>query len=160
MLNEYLWKGHEVVCLPQAPSCFYPSLPERQHSKATASAGCVEEAVSAQRLVETGGENADVTRAEQASSEWRGGGRVGGWRCPQTLELRGHRGYRAAEMSQGWEGAIQGAEAIRPHLSSCIKKKMYYYSFLAMLHGLWELRDRSCVPCSGLPDKSLCGFFI
>ena len=56
---------------------------------------------------------ADVTRAEQASSEWRGGGRVGGWRCPQTLELRGHRGYRAAEMSQGWEGAIQGAEAIR-----------------------------------------------
>ena len=69
MLNEYLWKGHEVVCLPQAPSCFYPSLPERQHSKATASAGCVEEAVSAQRLVETGGENADVTRAEQASSE-------------------------------------------------------------------------------------------
>ena len=77
MLNEYLWKGHEVVCLPQAPSCFYPSLPERQHSKATASAGCVEEAVSAQRLVETGGENADVTRAEQASSEWRGGGRVG-----------------------------------------------------------------------------------
>ena len=72
-------------------------------------------------------ENAEVTRAEQASSEWRGGGGVGGWRCPQTLELREGRGYRALEMSQGWKGAIQGAEAIRPHLSSCTKKKNYYY---------------------------------
>lgn len=90
MLNEYLWKEHKVVCLLLAPSCFYPSLPERQHSKATANAGCVDEDASAQSLVETGGENADVTRAEQASSEWRGGGGVGGWRCPQSLELRGH----------------------------------------------------------------------
>lgn len=76
MLNEYLWKEHEVVCLLLAPSCFYPSLPERQHSKAIANAGCVDEDASVQRLVETGRENADVTRAEQASSD---GGVGAGW---------------------------------------------------------------------------------
>lgn len=69
---------------------------------------------------------------------------MGGWRCPQTLELWGHRGYRAPEMSQGWEGAIQGAEAIRPHLSSCIKKKCIIIVF-------WPC----CMACGNLETEAV-----
>lgn len=120
MLNEYPWKGHEVVCLPEAPLisihlCLKGSMQKQQPKQALWMKQCQRKGWWKLEV-----ENAEVTRAEQASSEWRGGGGVGGWRCPQTLELWGGRGYRALEMSQGWKGAIQGAEAIRPHLSSCI----------------------------------------
>ena len=144
-----------------APSCFYPSLPERQHSKAIANAGCVDEDASVQRLVETGRENADVTRAEQASSD---GGVGAGWEAGDAPRVWSSGGTEITGTRRCPRGGKELFRVLRllDHIYLPALKKMcyYYYCFLAMQHGLWDLRDRSCVPCSGLPDKSPCGFFI
>ena len=72
-----------------------------------------------------------------------------------------------AEVTGHWRCPRGGKELFRVlrlldhiYLPALKKKKLLLLLFLAMLHGLWDLRDQSCVPCSGLPDKSLCGFFI
>lgn len=89
------------------PTGFHPSLAERQHSKATAEADCVDE-VSAQRLGargKLGGKTVkcraeSVTRAEQSGSEWRGGSGGVPWRCCPGSGAH-CRGYRALVTSQG-----------------------------------------------------------
>lgn len=92
----------------------------------------------------------------------RNGGVGAGWEAGDAPRLWSSGG---TEVTGLWRCPRGGKELFRvlrllDHIYLPALKKMYYYCFLAMLHGLWELRDGSCVPCSGLPDKSFCGFFI
>lgn len=145
MLNEYLWKEHKVVCLLLAPSCFYPSLPEASiHFLLCKLCGWQRQR---RALVETGG-RMQTSPGEQASSEWRVGGGVGGWRCPQSLGSGGHWVTGTRRCPRGGKELFKGAEAIRPHLSSPAFKKNVLLLLLFFSHAAWLVRilgTRSCV---------------